>query len=160
MSWSKTPPTDALDVILRRVHTITDRGCWLWFGADIPSGHGKVTFRKQAWYVHRLMYATIHGGIPTGALVTHTCDTPKCVSPLHLCAGTWKSNVEDMHRRGRARVGESHPGAKLSRNACEEIRSRCAAGERQRSIALDLGVSQSVVSEVWRGVAWRRTQHA
>src|SRR5258708_5713341 len=46
----------------------------------------------------------------------HTCDTPGCIRPEHLVAGSVKDNIHDMMQRGRRSdtSGETSHGAKLT----------------------------------------------
>lgn len=48
------------------------------------------------------------------------------------------------------------PGAKLTPDAVEDIRRRVAAGETQRSVASEHGVSQGAVNMIILGRTWRR----
>jgi hypothetical protein len=45
--------------------------------------------------------------------------------------------------------------AKLSPEEVERMRERRAAGEKQKILAIDFGVSQAVVSTICNGLSWR-----
>ena len=86
--WSKVEGDDPL-------------GCWLWTGAA-PSGYG--TFYAGGGvsvYAHRYAYTAMVGPIPDGLHLDHTCQTPRCVNPLHLDPVTPRVNAQ---RAGRSRV--------------------------------------------------------
>ena len=71
--------------------------CWLWKGSKTPEGYG--VFGRA--YTHRIAYERAYGPIPDGMEVCHTCDTPSCVSPKHLFAGTSRDNTWDSLRKRR-----------------------------------------------------------
>lgn len=77
-------------------------GCWEWTGALNKNGYGK--FKERSYVLvqsHRFAYQRAHGAIPTGMMVCHHCDNPRCVRPDHLFAGTALDNVRDMLAKGR-----------------------------------------------------------
>ena len=54
---------------------------------------------------HRLSYQVFnHVIIPSGTLVCHECDTPNCIYPDHLFAGTTSDNVRDALNKGRMKA--------------------------------------------------------
>lgn len=121
-----------------------DRGCWIWQGSAQVQGND----RRARWnggYAYRESYSFFVGEIPPGAQINHHCDDGMCVNPDHLYAGTQRQNVDDMHRRDRGFVpeaprGESHYLA-YPEQVVDEVRRRYSAGETQKAIAADLGLS-------------------
>lgn len=91
-----------------KVEVIDDAdSCWLWKGAKSSGGYGHI---KIASYVleaaHRVSWLLNCGAIPLDKPhILHKCDTPSCVRPSHLYAGTAQDNMNDMARRGRHSVG-------------------------------------------------------
>jgi hypothetical protein len=55
---------------------------------------------------HRASWQIHYGPIPTGAIVCHSCDNPKCVNPIHLWIGTQRDNLLDAIKKGR-KVGSN-----------------------------------------------------
>ena len=79
--------------------------CWLWKGSLGRHGYGslgvKVDGRWIAERAHRLSYRLFRGDIPTGMMVCHTCDVPRCVNPDHLFVGDSFDNIRDCVRKRR-----------------------------------------------------------
>lgn len=123
-----------------------ERGCWIWNGAKVRKGYGRVERAGRGVAVHRLMYTLVHGATLTKEqLVCHRCDTPPCCNPDHLFLGTWLDNARDMIAKGRGRsqkktlcpaghpyavYGRSWSTKRVRRNCylCDVIRARMKAG--------------------------------
>lgn len=141
---------------------IKDNGCWEWPGPyqtrhpDYPYGKVHLSWRTQeSVAAHRLAWEIVHGPIPDGLIVRHSCDNPKCCNPQHLLIGTCKDNSQDMVTRNRQMKGNRHFRAKLREEYIADIRERLLAGESQQSIADDYGVCQVTISSVSLGETWR-----
>ncbi len=137
-------------------------GCLEYQGKARSSkgGHGRVAIwingefkLKQA---HRVVWENANGPIPEGLVVRHKCDNPICVEVRHLLLGTIADNNRDRDERGRRRApfGSSASTSKLSEWQVVEIRRRSAAGEKQRSIAADFGMSQAAIWSAIKGKTW------
>ena len=126
-------------------------GCWLWIGAYLKSGYGRVGRRSRR--AHRVSYAAFIGQIPDGQVVCHRCDTPACVNPAHLFLGTQEDNLRDMFAKGRNRIGRGcRPGAKLTPQQVLDVRAAVGAGELHRTVAARFGITRPHVSKLVRGV--------
>lgn len=132
-------------------------GCWIWTGPLKPNGYGYlVVWRNnasRAVYAHRISYA-LHFGEPKQQ-VLHRCDTPACVRPECLFDGSQQDNVDDAIAKGRAVAppvhhGMANPKATRPDSIVAQVRAR--AGEDQRALAAEFGVSQSTI---WR---WLRRE--
>jgi len=82
-------------------------GCWIWIGRLDNGGYGVMSIEGENKYAHRISYELHNGPIPPGLFVCHHCDTPACINPKHLYAGTQADNMRDMAARGRGRKGRS-----------------------------------------------------
>lgn len=154
-----------------------DEGCWEWTGTIHHRGYGVICHEGKMLLAHRAAYQATFCEIPAGLFVCHRCDNPKCVRPDHLFGGTPAENMADKVRKGRQSKGDQHAAtfknstafksaiprgerhgcAKLSQSQVADIRRRWldrGPGARQRAIAQQFGVSQSLVSLIVRGHLW------
>jgi hypothetical protein len=75
--------------------------CWEWQGA-LAAGYGRYKLKGRVVGAHRYAWEWVNGPVPSGLVVRHKCDNPKCCNPDHLDVGTYRDNVSDMVERGRA----------------------------------------------------------
>jgi hypothetical protein len=104
--------------------------CWIWLLAKNNCGYGN----------HRAAYERRYGAVPEGLSLDHLCGHRDCINPDHLEPVSQAENC----RRGR--------NTKLTAAEVKDIR---AAKETQRVIARRYGISQSQVSRIRAGLAWR-----
>jgi hypothetical protein len=128
-----------------------DDDCWHWLGGVGPKGYGKASLYRLVIGAHVLSWIVNTGDITNGFLVCHSCDNPTCVNPKHLFLGTHDDNMKDMDSKGRRRICEQHPFAKLDWDKVRDIR---ASGESSRSIANRLGVSHKAILAVRNNQTW------
>jgi hypothetical protein len=127
-------------------------GCWLWLGGVQSMGYGMLGPKKHRVLATRFSYEKYKGPIPIGLSVLHRCDTPLCVNPDHLFAGTQRDNLRDAAQKGRTVHGEQHPGAKLTNQQVVEIRALLGQGVSQRLVALRFEVNPSTISRIAGGL--------
>jgi DNA invertase Pin-like site-specific DNA recombinase len=72
------------------------------------------------------------------------------VKPEHLKLGSQRDNMQDRLRDGR----HHYSGVKLTAEDIPEIVRRYKAGEAQKEIAKDYGISSATVSGIIRGKYW------
>jgi hypothetical protein len=159
--WSQRQHGSALERFERLIEPDLNSGCWIWGGTLVqPDNYGHIEINGERWSAHRLSFTLFKGAIPDGLLVCHWCDTPPCVNPAHLFAGTYQDNIRDMHAKGRARrcCGSLSPHAKLTEAAIPLIRLRLAAGASCRAIGEDFGVSADVINAIRRGRSWKHVE--
>ena len=141
-----------------------DVGCWIWAGTSI-SGYPAIRMgrKNEPWLrAHRVSYEIHHGPVPEGLFICHKCDTPRCVRPDHLYAGTHVDNMRDMHERGRenitglrpAKPGSAHFMAKLSETDVHEIRKLRAAGCGLKEIGKQYGIAPTHVHKIAHKKVW------
>ena len=163
---------DSIAFIEKRSIPEPNSGCWLWTAYCDKDGYGicctgsmQANTRRHI-KAHRLSYATFKGPIPDGKIVCHACDTPSCVNPDHLFAGTWNDNVQDMMRKNRNRGGgKPHPGeangnARLTVAQVEIIRAQHIRAKRSvegstADLAQRFGVSSSTIQRIAKCETWK-----
>ncbi|WP_186101426.1 HNH endonuclease [Burkholderia gladioli] len=136
--------------------------CKLFTGAQNNRGYGQVRREGKTHLAHRVAFAEAHGielSALRGLVIRHRCDTPLCVNPEHLEPGSQRQNIHDAIERGRAKKppvmrGSGVGTSKLKETDIPTIRARLAAGEFQRVIAADYGVSQVQISHIARRIQW------
>lgn len=134
--------------------------CWVWTGSvRCKFGYGAIGYKRTSLLAHRVSWELANGPIANELCVLHKCDNPACVNPEHLFLGTYADNKLDAKMKGRHRWpvlrGERSPNHKLTWEIVNEIRRRCASGERQISVATSLGLTRQSVSKIVRRDQWK-----
>jgi hypothetical protein len=139
---------------LKRHSRPHESGCRLWTAAKKQFGHGRLMWAGKVRSAHRLAWEVENGPIPKGMFVCHKCDVPACVNPDHLFLGTAADNARDRAAKGRGHKlrGRLIGGAKLTDAQVIAIR---ADSRFQREIAVDYGVSVSLIGQIKQRLVWR-----
>ncbi len=140
--WSKTIPRDS--------------GCIEWRGPFSHNGYGRTYLaNKKRCPAHRLAWIHVHGPIPDGMYVLHSCDNPRCCNPNHLFLGTLQDNSNDMMRKGRHRTNNPRGvNAKCTKFTAEQvitIRDRIRNGEPMLRIAKQFSVTWTTIQKLYLG---------
>lgn len=145
-------PKPTVERFWPKVDIAPDDSCWEWLGAKNTNGYGKIWDPPRFIAAHRFSYELANGPIPTGLLLRHTCDNPRCVNPAHLITGTTQQNIQDKINRNRGNNGIKHGRAVLTNEAILEIKSSKLTG---RALAKQFNVSPSCISKIRNGKAWQ-----
>lgn len=163
--------------VLRKASLAAQRptrgGCWRWPGATDEKGRGRIWMNGTIQIAHRAVWMALGREIPTGKLLCHHCDNPRCVNPDHLYVGTHADNGRDMSVRKRTWAhrnpdkarelgrrlgknnthmrGENNPRAKLSVADVQVIR---ASKEKTKPLAEKYGVHRTTIQHIRRGSQW------
>ena len=135
--WSKVNRTD---------------DCWLWTGAIVPRGYGRMSVGLKSGMAHRISWQLNNGPIPQGQCVLHKCDVPGCVRPDHLWIGSKSDNIKDREQKGRTAKGENAGPSKLTENDILTIR---LLDIPQKSLAALYQVSQPNIHCIKRKKSWK-----
>jgi len=79
---------------------IEDNNCWIK-PTNKEGNRVKVGWKGKQALLYRIVFEVIHGPIPKGWQVCHSCDNPGCYSPHHLWVGTAQDNMEDRINKER-----------------------------------------------------------
>ena len=120
-------PIDIMMLLDQESEYVTETGCRIWTGQTWSNGYGRVKDQR----VHRLVWEAVHGPIPPGLLVCHSCDVRPCANVEHFFLGTHKDNMADCARKGRkknsaatrTKMSLGHLGRSLSAKHCESIQA-------------------------------------
>ena len=138
--------------------------CWEWRSARFGPGYGHFLKDGKGQAAHRVAYELVHGPIPKGLCVCHSCDNRMCVNPRHLCLGTQADNVADAIIKGRDGNhthperhvhGEAVPSSKLTAEQVHDIRTSYAQGVDTKELARRYGVARATVSDAVARRTWR-----
>lgn len=155
---NQAPLLSPIDVLFANCAPEPNTGCWLWLGYVNNKGYGNIKLNGRPELTHRRAYRLKHGGIPEGLWILHKCDTPSCINPDHLYAGTREQNIADMISRNRQNnwngrlAGEANPNAILTGDEVREIRS--ITGVSSKRLGLLYGVGFSTISNIKLGRTW------
>lgn len=140
---------------------IKTESCWLWNGNLKPSGYGCFAVRRVSKNAHRLSFEWANGPIPGGMCVCHKCDNRRCVNPDHLFLATHLENIRDCISKGRFKYlsrdkgGDKNPNCKLGREGARAAKDLLKIGLSNKEVAKRLGVGDSTISMIKRGLRWR-----
>lgn len=134
--------------------------CWTWKGTLSERGYGLLARPGHAaghTGAHRFSWELHNGPIPEGMEICHRCDNPSCVRPDHLFVGSHADNMADAVEKRRMRnpgsPGSWNGNARLTDDLVRQIRHRCTE-TTQRQVALEFGISQSMVGNIVRRINW------
>lgn len=139
------------DWLLQAIKQDTDE-CILWPFGCYTNGYGRLYVRQirpRHEAAHRVTYKLVHGSIPDGKMICHTCDVRPCINPRHLFAGTARDNTHDAIRKGRLSHGENHYNHKLTTTQVDEIRTLYVPHKiRLLDLAVRYGVTESHIFNI------------
>lgn len=52
--------------------------CWDWTAGKTGHGYGNFRYNGRNRHAHQVYFRTVHGGVPGGHIVRHTCDNRSC----------------------------------------------------------------------------------
>lgn len=141
--------------------TRSDTGCWLWHGATSSKepgrDYGTIRFRGRNVSAHRVSFQIHHRLLEPGEHVLHRCDTPRCIRPSCLMAGSHTDNMWDKVRKGRANAaaGQRNSHAVLTNAQVLDIRARFKKKYGAlTALAKEYGVSVSCIEAITKGKTW------
>lgn len=92
--------TDIVTYVMERCLKIGK--CLVWQKAKNKDyGAMQLPGTRKSVLAHKALFEAVHGIVPAGFVVMHSCDNPLCCNINHLSLGTHKRNVNDASAKGR-----------------------------------------------------------
>lgn len=131
----------------RRFHDKTF-GCLNTMGYRVGTLH--LNGERKQVKLHRLIWISVHGLPPAGLPIDHINrdKADNRIGNLRLV-----QPVENAHNR-RTYVGVENPAAKINHAVAADIRQSHERVKSLRLVALEFGVSASLVGQIIRGERW------
>jgi hypothetical protein len=107
---------------------------------------------RKHYQVHRLVAEAFIGPAPEGMLVNHIDGVKSNNRVPNLEYVTVSENNKHAFETGLNRP--SFGAAKIDSGIAEEIRLRVDAGEKQKSLASEFGISPQAVNDLVKGRTW------
>ena len=114
--------------------------------------------RRKTVQVHHTGYLAFGPARPSPRhWVLHRNDDKRCNTLENLYWGIAKQNNRDMVLNGHrvTRLGDTLPQSKITEEIARDIYRRAWAGESQRSLASELGISQPNISMIKHKKSWK-----
>lgn len=119
-----------------------------YLGLDLRDGYGG----SRRTYVHILVAEAFIGPKPfPDACVRHLDGNPSNNAASNLAWGTYLDNENDKRKHG---TWDARFGGKLTERQRQEIRARAKAGESQRDLAIEYGVSRPTITRLVNRSTW------
>jgi HNH endonuclease len=105
-------PMPLLVRIARHV-VIVRNGCHIWQGSLGSKGYphmqvgSTVDGTRRPRRVHRVLWDELHGELPDGHVIHHTCEDKRCVNPAHLQLMTVGEHSDLHDSATKARAGRT-----------------------------------------------------
>lgn len=131
-------------------------GCHPWTDFRNKGGYGRFSVSGRMTLAHRYGWEQLHGPIPPGMKVCHSCDNPPCQNPQHWFLGTQIENIRDREQKGRGgnHRGEQNGRSKLSSTEVAELRRLVASGMSQAEAGRRFGIKRSQANKIIHGASW------
>ncbi|WP_350181391.1 HNH endonuclease signature motif containing protein [Devosia marina] len=170
---SLNTPNDWLSWAEDRSIPEPNSGCHLWLCAVRgKKGRGRraadprpmACVGGRSGSAFRLLWEGVHGPIPEGMVLCHTCDNSLCINLAHGFLGTQKENMQDCAKKKRQWLQSASsfevPSAKFTPELLEYVRAVYTPRHPEfgsKALAKKLGMSRNAISMAINGHTYNRT---
>jgi len=116
-------------------------GCKVYLGS-LADGYGRIEVNGKKMSVHRVVWELLHGEVPQGKVIAHTCDVRCCCNPDHLFLATQSENMIDAVKKNRA------PSQKLTVDQVKQIKN---SSKPSSKLAEDFEMSPRQIRRIRQG---------
>lgn len=113
MAFLQGPPINAerlLQLDWWRDVDIGERdACWPWVKSTASHGYGQTWDGITVRLAHRVAWTLVHGPIPQGMTIDHTCHNRRCCNPTHLRLLSNVANASDNGFATKTHCPHGHP---------------------------------------------------
>lgn len=147
--------TGSWTVDLDRGHVIGERGTPI--GYVMSTGYLHIAIaegkRVRRVYAHRVIWEYAHGPIPDGMQVNHINGVKSDNRITNLELVTPAGNTQHAYATGLSTpmCGTRNGNAKITTVQVVELRQRHQAGEQQKALAVEYGISRAQVNRIVTG---------
>lgn len=146
---------ELVDDFLLRVWINPVTHCWEWTGEHNELGYALITYGGKHHRASRFIYEYATGK-PLGRLhACHTCDTPKCVFPIHIFPGTQSDNSMDAVSKGRIRHGEAHRSARFRDEQIIAMRNQYKTGATLKALSVQYQAPATTIFHIVNYINWK-----
>lgn len=122
-------------------HTVDENGCWISDYAPASNGYSNIGWLEDGTArgagAHRASYSHVHGRIPDGMVIDHTCHVRRCVNPEHLRAIPRGENARRQgpgdFPLGQCRNGHPLSEMRTRQKGVSKGMSYCGACQKERN---------------------------
>lgn len=117
-----------------------------------------VNAKQRTAHVHRLICEAFHGERDRSFHARHINGNPNDNRSENLAWGMPSENMADQYKHGTRAIGARSGNAKLTDEKVKMIFSLREQGQTQTEIAVAVGVSQTTVWHVLKGLQWKHVE--
>lgn len=132
--------------------------CVEWPFSKRENGYPQIVVGYKRTTANRIICTLAKGPPENNSLqAAHECGNRACCNPNHISWKTPQDNILDKNIHGTQKFGQDNYNAKMTNSQVVEIKKLIGEGRlMQKEIASIFGVAPMDVSEIKRGIRWRR----
>lgn len=142
-----TDDDNLFDVLASRSEDVGD--CIVYM--EQPSDdRPRVSYNGVMTRAYVAVYMHVHGGVPEGLGVLHSCNVSRCWNPMHLYAGTKVHNALDSIDAGThvAPTGENHGNHRFTAKEIADMRKLFSVGMKIAELARAYDTNRGTMSHI------------